>query len=57
MEGPLRIPTLGPMLHFLLYNGPRCQEGTCSLITFIITITYYLAVRDVGFFRATGFLL
>ena len=57
---PLRMPALGHnvlMHHFLLYNGPLCQAGTCSLITFIITVTYHLAVRDAGFFRATGFLL
>ena len=45
------------MLHFLLHSGPRCQVGTHRLITFIITVTYCLAVRDAGFFRATGFLL
>ena len=57
---PLRMPALGHnvlMRHFLLYNGPLCQAGTCSLITFIITVTYRLTVRDAAFFRATGFLL
>ena len=44
------------MLHFLLYNRSRCQEGTCSLIMFIIAVTYCLVVRDAGFLRATGFL-
>ena len=44
-------------LHFLLHNGPLCQVGTLSLITFTITVTYRLAVRDAGFFSATGFLL
>ena len=35
------------MLYFLPYNELRCQAGgTCSLITFIITVTYHLAVRD-----------
>ena len=60
--GPLMMPTplFGLrllMLHFLLHSGPRCQVGTHGLITFIITVTYCLAVRDAGFFRATGFLL
>lgn len=32
-------------------------EGTHSVIMFIITVTYCLAVRESGFFRATGLLL
>ena len=58
--GPLRMSLLGHrllMLHFLLHNGACCQAGTHSLIMFIIVVTYSLAVRDAGFFRATGFLL
>ena len=58
--GPLRMPLLGCkllMLHFLLNNRPWCQVGTCSLIMFIITITYHLAARGVWFFRAMEFLL
>ena len=57
--GPLRMYTLGRrllMLHFLLYNRCRCQAGTCSLIMFIITVTYCLVVRDAVFLRATEFL-
>ena len=60
--GPLRMPPPGHM---------RCScftfcctrmgltakwEPTVSL-TFIISVTYRLAVRDAGFIRATGFLL
>ena len=45
------------MLHFLLHSGPRCQVGTHGVITFIITVTYHLTVRDAEFFKATGFLL
>ena len=58
--GPLRMPRLGHRLltlHFLLYHGPCCQAGAHSVITFIITITYHLAVRDAGCLKATRFLL
>ena len=44
-------------LHFMLYNRPFFQVGTDGLIIFIINITYNLAFRDAGFFRATRLLL
>ena len=58
--GPLRMPILGhrPLMpQFLLYHGPFCQAWTYGLITFFITVTRCLAVRDAGLFRAIGFLL
>ena len=39
--GPLRMSPLDHrllILHFLLHNGPRCQAGTCSLITSPTTV-------------------
>ena len=55
---PCRMSALGLRLlmpHFLLHNRSHCQPGTCSLIVFIIAVTYCLAARDAGFLRATGF--
>ena len=39
--GPWRMSPLDHrllILHFLLHNGPRCQAGTCSLITSPTTV-------------------
>ena len=42
------------MLQFLTHNRPHCQVETCSLITFIIIVTYHPTVRDARFFKAMG---
>ena len=45
------------MFHFLLYNRPCCQAGTCSLTVFIVIVSHYLIDWGTGFLKASCILL